>query len=154
MFLEKKIQKKAQASQFSVNDLTVENFPVKAKKSLIVFPFNLLGNLSDFHIVLSNIMDIGQDFCFSVYKINDDVKKSRLEYYSKCGCQQIRYTTTPVGDLFDSVDGLHSSAFKVSYLVEMLHGLLEQKNKKATIVIRDMDSIGYLVYIRDIAALN
>ena len=116
LFMEKNIQEKASVCTFSINDITTDNFPCAGKKALVFFPFNLLGNLDDFHLVLEGMIDIGQDFCFSTYKINDAVKNVRADYYKNCGCEQIRYSTTPVGDLFSSKDGLHSAAFKIGYI--------------------------------------
>ena len=147
----KKIEKQATVSVFSANDLTKATFPLPPdKKTLILFPFNLLGNLQDFHLILANMIDIGQDFCFSTYKITKKVSKSRELYYSNCGCQNIRYSKTLIGDLFDSEDGLHSAAFKVSYIIDILTHLLEKKKLTATITVSDMGQLGYLIYIKRI----
>jgi SAM-dependent methyltransferase len=147
----KNLDSHATATLFSANDLTPATFPISPyKRALIVFPFNLLGNLQDFHIVLENMLDIGQDFCFSTYKFTDQVRKSRMHYYKSCGCQQIRYSTTPIGDLFDSEDGLHSAAFRVGYIVDIIIGLLENKGKTATVTVTDLDHVGYIVHIKHI----
>lgn len=153
-FVKAQIEKMAYAEEFCANDLTVNNFPIQnKKKTLILFPFNLLGNLADFHIVLENMIDIGEDFCFSIYKINEEARKSRLKYYTNCGCQQIRYTSTPVGDLFNSKDGLHSASFKVSFIIDLLDAFFENKGKKATIAIQNIGKIGYFIYVKDIRCL-
>lgn len=148
---EKKIEEKASASNFSVNEITRENFPLFHGKTLIFFPFNLLGNLDDFHLVLETMIEIGQDFCFSTYRINDSVKTVRQNYYDNCGCQKLRYSTTPVGDLFSSSDGLHSAAFKIGYITDLIDSILEKHSKKASVSIDDLANIALMVHVYDIA---
>lgn len=151
LFEEKKIQMKAQTSLFSANNLNSSTYQIaNYRKALIVYPFNLLGNLDDFHLILINMINIGQDFCFSTYKINPIAWQARNRYYSKCGCEGIRYSTTPIGDLFDSEDGLHSAAFKVGYLTDLIFHLLETKNKRAKVLIKDLASIGSIIFVGDI----
>jgi len=145
------IENKAFAEVFSAMELRKDNFPIPLnKKTLILFPFNLLGNLDDFHLVLDSIIDIGQDFCFSTYKFNDITIKARDNYYTNCGCKQVRYSTTPIGDLFDSKDGLHSAAFKIGYIVELLNGIFEAKRKTAVIEVEDLGGIGFMIYVHNI----
>jgi hypothetical protein len=150
-FIENGISECATVSLFSVNNLNASTFPInRNKKTLIFFPFNLLGNLQDFHLILENMIDIGQDFCFSTYKLTDQTKKSRLNYYENCGCQQVRYSRTSIGDLFDSVDGLHSAAFSVSYIIDILVNTLESRGKTAIVTISDLEHLGHLIYIKRI----
>lgn len=146
----KKLEEKAYATNFSVNELTKENFPELNGKILIFFPFNLLGNLDDFHLVLETMIEIGQDFCFSTYRINDSVKAVRQNYYDNCGCQKIRYSRTPVGDLFSSNDGLHSAAFKIGYITDLIDSILEKHSKKASVSINDLANIALMVHVYDI----
>jgi hypothetical protein len=154
-FQEWDIEKVADVRVFSANSLNIRNLPFEIrKKTLILFPFNLMGNLVDFHIVLENMVEIGSDFCFSTYKIQKYVQESREQYYRSCGCQQLRYTTTPIGDLFDSGEGLHSAAFRLGYLMELLSNLLEKNQKKAEIRIIDLAGLGHMIYVKDILSLQ
>lgn len=144
------IKEMASAKVFSAYDLNNENIPFALDpKTLIYFPFNLMGNLDDFHIIIENLIEMGNDFCFSTYKINQKTMNSRHKYYANCGCNRIRYTKTPVGDLFDSQDGLYSAAFKISYLIEMIENILDQNEIHATVAIHDTD-IGNIIYIYNI----
>ena len=146
----KNFQSKACAYVFSINDITRDNFPVLQGKTLIFFPFNLLGNLDDFHLILETMIELGQDFCFSTYRINESVKNVRHNYYSNCGCQKLRYSTTPIGDLFSSSDGLHSAAFKIGYITELVDSVLEKHSKRALINIYDLAGISYMIHVYDI----
>lgn len=151
LFQDKKIEDKATVDQFSVLDLNPSTYIIpKNKKTLVFFPFNLMGNLDDFHLVLGNLIDIQQDFCFSNYKLTQEIKETRHKYYSNCGCQKIRYSCTPIGNLFDSQDGLHSAAFKNSYIIELLDDLLLKKDKKAIIEISDLANVASMIYVHDI----
>lgn len=152
-FLEQKLSQ-AQAEVFSALRLNKSNYMLPLdKKALIYFPFNLMGNLDDFHLVLGNMIEIGQDFCFSTYKMNEPARVARLGYYSNCGCQNIRFSGTPIGNLFDSQDGLHSAAFKIGYIVDLINDLLASKEKQANISIIDLANIAYMIYVHDIRNL-
>lgn len=154
LFANKNIKERAQVQCFSVLDLNVDTFMLpKEKKSLIFFPFNIMGNLDDFHLVLENMVNIKQDFCFSTYKMNDNARVFRNGYYTNCGCQKLRYSTTPIGNLFDSQDGLHSASFKISYIVELLDTILVSYNKKAKIQINDLADVAFMIYVHDIEDL-
>jgi SAM-dependent methyltransferase len=150
-FFSKKKIDKAETQLISINDLDSTNFPIsKESKTLIYFPFNLLGNLQDFEIVLANMANIGHDFCFSTYRINDTAQAARLRYYQNCGCQEIQYTENPIGDLYRSKDGLHSAAFRMGHMIEMLDMILHDQRKEAVISIHDLTEIGFVISVKNI----
>lgn len=150
-FVANNIHERARTELISANSLNPNSFPIdKEKHVLIYYPFNLLGNITDFEEVLENMIDIGSDFCFSTYKINEEARESRKSYYTNCGCQQLQYTTNPIGDLFRSKDGLHSAAFRIGYMIELINMILNEKKKTCSITISDLTEIGYVIYVTDI----
>ncbi len=110
-----------------------------------------MGNISDFHLIVANLVEIGEDFCFTTYKINKTAESNRKIYYLNCGCDQVGYSMTPIGDLYTSISGLHSAAFKISYLFELLEITLQAKSKKARIFVQDLSDMGYIIYVKGIS---
>ena len=155
LFREKQIDDRATIDLFSAHKLNRSTFPLDlSKRSLIFFPFNLMGNLDDFHLVLLNLFDLEQDFCFTTYKVTSQAEKTRAVYYTQCGCADLVQSATPLGTLFTAEGGFHSAAFRVGYLFDLLEFLLQTKQKKAKISVFDIHDIGYLVYVRNIGSNN
>ena len=154
-FLDHGLARRAKSELFSVNNLTVKSWPSslrvgKKEKVLIYFPFNLIGNLTDLSRIFGNIIEIGYDFAFSTYRINEFVYQERLRYYRNCGCNNLYYTRTKNGDLFTSSDGLYSAAFDEMEIRNTLFSILKEKQKTASITTHDLTGIGYAIFIRNV----
>ena len=154
LFQQHQLQHAATADILSVTQITTTSFPIAStKRPLIFFPFNLMGNLDDFHLVLLNLLNLEKDFCFTTYKITPLAEATRQTYYLRCGCEQLSHSATPIGDPFSSRDGFHSAAFKIGYLLDLLEFLLHSKQKTAKLFVHDIHEIGYLIHVQSIRSL-
>lgn len=154
-FTQHKLHEKAQTKEFSVKELNSSNFPVSHdKKTLIYFPFNLLGNLENFEDILKNMVELGKDFCFSSYKITEGAYIARREYYLNCGCENLKYEKTANGDVFSSSDGLRSVAFHEGYIKTLVEKIVCDSKRRASIHVHEFANLGYVLEVKGITLLE
>lgn len=90
---------------------------IKRSPALCVFPFNLIGNLGDWKLQVTNCYSNGFDLMISQFATTDKAKKIRLNYYEKCSAGHISLKETEEGDVFQGLD-FESISYKKSNVVE------------------------------------
>lgn len=112
-------------------------------KSLVFFPFNLVGNISDLDQTFSTIRKYNIPVLLSCFDDSELATKARAEYYNLCRYKNIKYNKTDQGDFFTSDEGLNTVAFSKKYLGEFLkkHNFIIEE----TIPLLDGIATGYLL---------
>lgn len=90
------------------------------QKALCVFPFNLLGNLSDPIEVLTSYRKSGFDIAVSNFNCSSEASRIRSAYYSRCSDGHVIQCDTPAGVLFTDFDRFHSLAYRENTLKLLL----------------------------------
>jgi hypothetical protein len=79
---------------------------------LFVFPFNLLGNLSDPPAVVSELRGENRFGVVSVFNSEDSTTMTRDEYYAACGIEGLSWEAAPYGGVrFRGAGGFVSQSF-------------------------------------------
>lgn len=89
-------------------------------KIIIIFPFNVFGNIAPISLVLCKLRAHKIDFLLFVYKNNDETIQMRKQYYKNCGYKEIEICKNAMGILFKSREGLYTIAYHKEYLYSLL----------------------------------
>ena len=84
---------------------------------LCVFPFNLIGNLSEYKSQITNCHLNGYDIIISQFNTTEESKVIRSQYYNKCGISDISLKETTEGDLFQGLN-FESMSYNNNYIIE------------------------------------
>jgi hypothetical protein len=85
---------------------------VSGLRPLFVFPFNLLGNLSDPAAVVSELRGDNRFGVVSVFNSEDSTTMMRDEYYAACGIEGLSWEAAPYGGVrFRGNRGFVSQSF-------------------------------------------
>ncbi|MBX9693183.1 MAG: class I SAM-dependent methyltransferase [Cyanobacteria bacterium] len=97
-----------------VADLTLNS---REHRSLAFFPFNCLGNVSQFEAALDSLRDSKVDVVVSTFKTDATATKTRKAYYQNCGYERLNSRILREGLLMISDEGFHAMAYHYSWLV-------------------------------------
>ncbi len=97
-----------------VADLTLK---AREHRSLAFFPFNCLGNVSQFEAALDSLRDSKIDVVVSTFKTDATATKTRKAYYQNCGYERLNSRILREGLLVISEEGFHAMAYHYSWLV-------------------------------------
>lgn len=93
-------------------------------RPILIFPFNLLGNIAPISLLFSKLRAFSYDFIVSIYRLDNGTETMRRAYYTKCGYKDIQVQTDEKGNVtFSSADGLYSVAYSAPYLTALLSEL-------------------------------
>jgi hypothetical protein len=100
-------------SSYELNRIMLEN---DEKKVLVVFPFNLFGNLTDPEETLNQILIRKWNLVIFNYQDNAMTREEREQYYSNCNiiCQ---YQIFKNYSSFVSNDGFNSKVYTCFYMI-------------------------------------
>lgn len=79
--------------------------------TLVVFPFNSFGNLSEPVIVLAEAALLSAEVLIFTYRTDEMSTRLRAEYYANCGMANLMSQSTEDGVIFTSSDGLATCAY-------------------------------------------
>jgi hypothetical protein len=91
-----------------------------SEKPLIIFPFNVFGNIAPISLLLSKLRLMNTDFLISVYKNDSSTIEMRRKYYLNCGYNNLETIKDQTGFLFKSHEGLYTVAYDKYYLINLL----------------------------------
>lgn len=87
------------------------------RRTLAFFPFNCLGNVSQFEAALDSLKDSKVDVVVSTFKTDGTATKIRKAYYQNCGYEQLNSRLMKEGLLIVSDEGFHAMAYYFNWLV-------------------------------------
>jgi len=87
------------------------------KKKLIIFPFNVIGNIKKIDSLISSVRNLSADILVSTFQTNDYANYWRQKYYEKC-CANILMHIEEDGVRFTSLGGLNSIAYNLNWFIE------------------------------------
>lgn len=90
-------------------------------KTLVVLPFNLIGNLGGVVNTFRVLSYAGFERVYvSCYALSEGFREARRQYYQGCGCQDLRDEAIEgVGEVFTSREGLKTFAYAPEILTEI-----------------------------------
>lgn len=91
-----------------------------SKKPIIIFPFNVIGNIAPVSLLLSKLKMHNLDLLISIYNNDTDTIEMRRQYYMNCGYNDIKEDRDATGFLFKSEEGLYTIAYDELYLKNLL----------------------------------
>ncbi len=89
-------------------------------KPILIFPFNVFGNIAPISYLLAKLKLFSMDFIISSYKINTTTNNVREAYYRNCGYHDLQKIESSFGVTFKSKMGLHTIAYSQVYLCSLL----------------------------------
>jgi len=89
----------------------------REEKTLALFPFNCLGNVSQFEAALDSLKDSKVDVVVSTFKTDGTATKIRKTYYQNCGYEQLNSRLMKEGLLIVSDEGFHAMAYYFNWLM-------------------------------------
>lgn len=89
---------------------------IPADRSLVVFPFNSMGNVGDAAGVARSLREFGRRFVLLTYETTAAAQSIRHEYYRRCEYEQLHVEESAEGVRFTSSDGLDSVAYHPDYI--------------------------------------
>jgi SAM-dependent methyltransferase len=141
------LEKSAKASELSIFDLNRTNNPVKsAKKTLILFPFNLFGNLPNQEEIIETCIRMNYEIFISSYTTDLTAFNERHAYYSNCGYSPLRYVDDGRQVKFSSELGLDTSAYSENYYKDLLQPFVDRNEIEYK--ISKFDAIGFSIIIK------
>jgi SAM-dependent methyltransferase len=87
------------------------------ERTLAFFPFNCLGNVSQFEAALDSLKDSKVDVVVSTFKTDGTATKIRKTYYQNCGYEQLNSRLMKEGLLIVSDEGFHAMAYYFNWLM-------------------------------------
>ena len=97
----------------------IEKLPQDGNK-VIIFPFNVFGNIAPISLLLSKLKTHNMDFLISIYKNDPKTVIMRKEYYKNCGYKKIEMYEDEFGSSFQSSEGLYTIAYNEVYLSNLI----------------------------------
>lgn len=89
------------------------------KKCLILFPFNLFGNLEE-EQTLNHLFTLRKDFIIVTYTFDEKAEKIRGNYYNNCQYTNVKFIKNDNFSTFTSDEGLHSTSYNQNFLKNMI----------------------------------
>ncbi|MBX9690490.1 MAG: class I SAM-dependent methyltransferase [Candidatus Obscuribacterales bacterium] len=87
------------------------------QNSLVFFPFNCLGNVAHFDMVLDALKNAELDVLVSTFKTDASATKIRKDYYKNCGYEKLNSRILKQGLLIVSEEGFHAMAYHEDILI-------------------------------------
>jgi hypothetical protein len=94
---------------------------IQRERCLILFPFNILGAVSNVERVIDGLRQSQLPFLSSSYQTTNYATACRYEYYRRCGGRDIRVVSDEKGISFLTSDGLSTIAYQPEYLLNLCH---------------------------------
>lgn len=99
----------------------LNEFMKEVKRPLMIFPFNVIGNVAPISLLLLRLRLLEIDLAVSIYKTTDIVNEIRKEYYETCGYTDVIYKQDFLGTYFVSENGLYTVAYHDDYVISLLN---------------------------------
>ncbi|RMZ96740.1 conserved domain [Brachionus plicatilis] len=112
---------------------------LKEKKTLIYFPFNILGNITNINETILKIYEYECDFIIFTYQQNEKANQERQIYYTNCGFK-LEFKENLFFSCFSSSNGFVSKVYKKIFMDELLKDETKSYNKFEEC----LGSIGYI----------
>jgi hypothetical protein len=120
--------------------------PAQAKKNLVFFPFNCVGNLEYIAKVLEELRELDLDFACSVFNNTSSTGAARADYYAKCGLSSLSATTLPTTCYeIKSAEGFESVGYNPLFLEQLF-----RKHGYEMVSSDAIGEMGQLVHFRKI----
>ena len=104
----------------NITNITPQALPAYANNSnsLMLFPFNLIGALSDPVAALQMLAAGGWPFVLFTFDSTAHATAARLQYYSEAGFTSLHCEQSATGTVFTDEAGLHSTAYTAQWFKE------------------------------------
>ncbi len=114
----------ASAKYLTVLDISRQKLNIaqsESEKPLILFPFNLIGNVAPISKLICNMVTEKLDFVISLYTTTPRAVSMRRQYYENCGYRNIKHTIDPLkSSVFTSDTGMYTVAYDYAYIRNLL----------------------------------
>jgi SAM-dependent methyltransferase len=142
------LEKNADVECTSVFDFENEmNHSLKATgKGLVIFPFNLFGNLPDHEQLLKKFLGLNYDIFISTYTTDNEAFKTRKDYYSNCQFENLSFESSNEKCTFFSSDGLSTTAYSREYYQNLIETHFDKD--AVSYQIDKFDPIGFSIVIK------
>ncbi|MCB9065023.1 MAG: class I SAM-dependent methyltransferase [Chitinophagales bacterium] len=109
--------------EFIVDDIKnfVRHMPTQAGKMLMIFPFNIIGNLPNAEEILTKALKMSDGVIVFGYKNDFHTQSVRNDYYNSAGFEDITCITNKDGVRFTDKRGLNTIAYSEQWFHDIFN---------------------------------